>query len=186
MDTVIEENDLPIRLAGYSTAFRREAGTYGKDTSGILRQHQFDKLEMFSFVHPRRSPVEHEFFLAVQEAMMQELNLPYRVVLISTGDMVWTDAKQYDLETWLPASNGGEYRETHSASNSTDFQSRRLDTKFRSREGKTEFVHTVNGTAFAIGRTLIAILENYQAEDGSVRVPEALRPHMHGITEIRR
>lgn len=188
MDEVLDEEKLPHRHIAFSTCFRREAGSYGKDTRGILRVHQFDKLEMFSFAHPDDSNIEHEFFLAVQESLMRELNLPYRVLLISTGDMCWTDAKQYDIETWLPGQNNGkgEYRETHSTSNSRDFQSRRLQTKFRDANGKIHLLHTINGTAFAIGRTLIAILENYQQEDGSVRIPDVLQSYMGGIKEIRR
>lgn len=186
MDEAFDAVKLPHRHIAFSTSFRREAGSYGRDTKGIMRVHQFDKLEMFSFAHPEHSAAEHELFLAIQEAMMTELGLPYRVVLICTGDMVPTDAKQYDIETWLPGSSGGIYRETHSTSNSTDFQARRLNTRFRGEDGSTGFVHTLNGTAFAIGRTLIAILENYQRQDGSVGVPDALRPYMHGITEIRR
>lgn len=187
MDEVLPGEKLPHRHIAFSTSFRREAGSYGKDTKGILRVHQFDKLEMFSFAHPQESQDEHDFFLAVQEAMMQELALPYRVMLIATGDMVWTDAKQYDIETWLPGQNGGkgEYRETHSTSNSTDFQGRRLHARFRDEKG-THTLHTVNGTAFAIGRTLIAILENYQREDGSMEIPHALLPYMFGIKEIKR
>lgn len=188
MDEVLGEEKLPHRHAAFSTCFRREAGSYGKDTKGILRVHQFDKIEMFSFVHPERSKNEHDFFLALQEAMMQELGLPYRVVLICAGDMVWTDAKQYDIETWLPGQNEGkgEYRETHSTSNSTDFQSRRLNAKFRDKEGKIHLVHTINGTAFAIGRTLIGIIENYQQEDGSVLIPPALCSYLGDLKEIKR
>lgn len=187
MDETLEEEKLPHRHIAFSTSFRREAGSYGKDTKGILRVHQFDKLEMFSYAHPDYSRQEHELFLAVQEAMMQELGLPYRAVFVCTGDMVWTDARQYDIETWLPGQQEGrgEYRETHSTSNATDFQSRRLNAKFRDKEGKTHLVHTINGTAFAIGRTIIAILENYQQEDGSVRVPEALRQYL-GLEVIKR
>lgn len=187
-DEVLEKDTLPRRFIAFSTCFRREAGSYGKDTKGILRVHQFDKLEMFSFCHPDYSFHEHDFFRAVQESLMEELQIPYRTMLICTGDMVWTDAKQYDIESWLPGQNGGngEFRETHSTSNSTDFQSRRLNIKFHDSSEKDSFVHTVNGTACAIGRTIIAILENYQQEDGSVKIPEALKPYMHGITEIRR
>lgn len=166
---------LPIRFLGYSTSFRREAGSYGKDTKGILRVHQFDKLEMFSFSHPDNSKTEHRLFLAIQEALMQELKLPYRVVHVCTGDMVTTDAEQFDIETWLPGQkNGqGEYRETHSTSNSTDFQARRLNTKYS--DGKnTGFVHTINGTAFAMGRTLIALIENYQTKEGDIKFPKSL------------
>ncbi len=166
---------LPIRFIGYSTNFRREAGSYGKDTKGILRVHQFDKLEMFSFSQPDLSREEHRFFLAIQEALMQELKLPYRVVHVCTGDMVSTDAEQFDIESWLPGQNDGkgEYRETHSTSNSTDFQARRLNTKYS--DGKhSELVHTINGTAFAMGRTLIALIENYQTEKGGLSLPKIL------------
>lgn len=188
LDEVLAEEKLPHRHIAFSTSFRREAGSYGKDTKGIFRVHQFDKLEMFSFAQPEHSRIEHELFLAIQEAMMQELELPYRAVFVSTGDMVWTDARQYDIETWLPGhkEENGAYRETHSTSNSTDFQSRRLNTKFRDKEGKIHLVHTINGTAFAIGRTIIAILENYQQKDGSVKIPKVLRPYMGGIKEIKR
>ncbi|MDD5567312.1 MAG: serine--tRNA ligase [Patescibacteria group bacterium] len=175
MDETFKSTDLPVRLIGYSTCFRREAGSYGKDTKGILRVHQFDKLEMFSFSDPKLSRTEHKFFLAVQEAMMQELKLPYQVVHICTGDMVSTDAEQFDIESWLPGQNNGagEYRETHSCSNSTDFQSRRLNIKYTDGK-KTEFVHTLNGTAFAIGRTLIALIENYQTKEGNIKFPKVL------------
>ncbi|MDD5342672.1 MAG: serine--tRNA ligase [Patescibacteria group bacterium] len=175
MDETFKSTDLPVRLIGYSTCFRREAGSYGKDTKGILRVHQFDKLEMFSFSNPKLSRIEHKFFLAIQEAMMQELKLPYQVVHICTGDMVSTDAEQFDIETWLPGQNNGagEYRETHSCSNSTDFQSRRLNIKYTDGK-KTEFVHTLNGTAFAIGRTLIALIENYQTKEGNIKFPKVL------------
>lgn len=182
MNETFEEEKLPHRYIAFSTSFRREAGSYGKDTRGIIRVHQFDKLEMFSFTLPGKSKDEHDLFLAIQEALMQELKLPYRVMLIATGDMVSTDAKQYDIETWLPGS--GAYRETHSTSNSTDYQSRRLNVKYRNQDGKTVLVHTVNGTAFAIGRAIIAILENYQDEDGSVRIPEVLQTYMGGIEKI--
>lgn len=188
MDEVLAEEKLPHRHIAFSTCFRREAGSYGKDTRGILRVHQFDKLEMFSFAHPDKSKEEHEFFCAIQQALMDELKLPYQVMLICAGDMVWTDAKQFDLNTWLPGQNSGkgEYRETHSTSNTRAFQTRRLNAKYRDSHGTTHYMHTVNGTAFAIGRILIAILENYQQEDGSVRVPEVLQTFMGGMKEIRR
>lgn len=188
MNETLGQEKLPHRHIAFSACFRREAGSYGKDTRGILRVHQFDKLEMFSFTHPDASKEEHEFFLCAQESLMQELELPYRVMLICTGDMVWTDAKQFDIDTWLPGQNNGkgEYRETHSTSNTRDFQARRLNARFRDGEGDTHLMHTVNGTAFAIGRMLIAILENYQQEDGSVRVPEVLRSYMGGMKEIKR
>ncbi|MDP3965112.1 MAG: serine--tRNA ligase [bacterium] len=176
MNETLDAEELPTRYIAYSSCFRRESGSYGRDTKGILRVHQFDKLEMFSFTHPEKSRLEHQFFLAIQEALVQELNLPYRVIHISTGDMVKTDAEQFDIEMWLPGQNNGkgEYRETHSTSNSTDFQARRLNAKFRAGTNK-EFLHTVNGTAFAIPRTLIAIIENFQKKDGGFKVPKALQ-----------
>lgn len=176
MNETLKAADLPIRFLGYTTNFRREAGSYGKDTKGILRVHQFDKLEMFSFSKTELSRDEQKFFLTVQEALMHELKLPYRVVHICTGDMVSTDAEQFDIETWLPGQNNGagEYRETHSCSNSTDFQARRLNAKYADGK-KTEFVHTINGTAFAMGRTLIGLIENYQTKDGKIKFPAALR-----------
>ncbi|MFA6197635.1 MAG: serine--tRNA ligase [Patescibacteria group bacterium] len=171
MNETLSAKDLPIRFIGYSTCFRREAGSYGKDTKGILRVHQFDKLEMFSYSIPEFSRMEHKLFLAIQEELMRELKLPYRVVHVCTGDMVSTDAEQFDIETWMPGQNNGlgEYRETHSTSNSTDFQARRLNIKYRNGE-KTELVHTINGTAFAIGRTLIGLIENTQGDIGSVNI----------------
>jgi len=174
---------LPHRHIAFSTAFRREAGSYGKDTRGLFRVHQFDKLEMFSFVKPEESRAEHDLFLALQEEMMRELGVPYRAVLICAGDMVWTDAKQYDLESWFPSQN--TYRETHSTSNSTDFQSRRLKVKFKNKKQEMKLVHTINGTAFAIGRILLAIMENYQTKSGSVKIPKALQKYMFGIKEVR-
>ncbi len=183
MAEVFDEKSLPHRHVAFSTCFRREAGSYGKDTRGILRVHQFDKIELFGFATPTTSNDEHELLLGIQEELMKELGIPYRTVLICGADMGWTGAKQYDIEAWLPGQ--GEYRETHSASNTTDFQSRRLHIKYKPEGGgKSELVHMLNATAFAIGRMIIAILENYQEEDGSVRVPEALIPFMHGVTKI--
>ncbi len=182
MGEAFAKDSLPHRHIAFSTCFRREAGSYGKDTKGILRVHQFDKVELFSFADPGSSNTEHELLLGIQEAFMKELKLPYRAVLICTGDMGWPDAKQYDIEAWMPGQN--QYRETHSASNTTDFQSRRLGIRYKNAEGKNELLHMLNATALAIGRMLIAILENYQNEDGSVDVPEALVPYMHGITRI--
>ncbi len=183
MEEVFDENTLPHRHVAFSTCFRREAGAYGKDTRGIIRVHQFDKIELFVFAHPEKSREEHELLVGIQEAFMRELKIPYRVVSVCTGDMGWPDAKQYDIEAWMPGQN--EYRETHSASNTTDFQSRRLNIRYKNIGGKSPFLHTLNATAFAIGRTLIAILENYQNEDGSVDIPDVLVPHMHGITRIQ-
>ena len=184
MDETIDEERLPLRYLGFSTSFRREAGSYGKDTRGILRVHQFDKLEMESFTVPEDSVKEQEFFVAIQEHLVRALKIPYRVVMISTGDMGAPDARQIDIECWLPGENA--YRETHTADLMTDYQARRLNTKVRRKDGRTEFIHMNDATAFAIGRTIIAVLENYQEEDGSVRIPEVLLPYMHGITEIRR
>lgn len=167
----ILETPLPIRYVGFSTCFRRESGTYGKDTRGIFRVHQFDKLEMFSFAHPQASWDEHEFLLAQEEELVQELGIPYRVVNVCTADLGASAAKKYDLEAWIPSQ--AAYREITSCSNTTDFQARRLKIRFRGERGP-ELTHTLNGTAVAIGRMLIALLENNQQPDGSVRVPEAL------------
>lgn len=186
-DAVFEEKNLPRRYVAFSTCFRREAGSYGKDTKGILRVHQFDKVEMVSFTTPEGSKNEHEFLLEAEEELMQALELPYRVVALCTGDIARPSARTIDIETWLPGQNGGkgEYRETHSSSNTTDFQARRLNIRYRPYGGgKPEFAHILNGTAFAIGRTLIAILENYQREDGTVAIPEALHKYMGDIKEI--
>jgi len=172
---VLEEKDLPIRYVGYSTCFRREAGSYGKDTRGILRVHQFDKLEMVVFSKPEESKNEHELILSIEENLMKALKLPYQVVNICTGDLGRPAAKKYDIETWLPSEE--KYRETHSCSNCTDFQARRLNIRYRDKSGNVNFVHTLNGTAFAIGRILIMIMENYQKKDGSIEVPKALRKY---------
>ena len=174
---VFEENDLPKRYAGFSTCFRREAGSYGKDTKGILRVHQFDKVEMFSFTKPEDSEKEHKLLLDVEKTLMNELKLPYQVVNIASGDLGMPAAQKYDIETWIPSEN--RYRETHSTSNCTDFQARRLNIRYKNKEGKLNFVHTLNGTAFAMGRMLIAIIENYQQKDGSVLVPEALQKYLN-------
>ena len=176
MDKIIEEKDLPIRLLGYSTAFRREAGTYGKDTKGILRQHQFDKLEMESFTLPEDSLKEQEFLVSIQEEILQALKIPYQVVIVSTGDMGFPDYRQIDIECFMPGQ--GQYRETHSSDHTGNFQSRRLNTRVRRKDGTLEPVHMNDATAVALGRTLIAIMENYQTADGSVEVPEVLKPYM--------
>jgi seryl-tRNA synthetase len=175
-DEILEEKDLPKRYLGFSTCFRREAGAYGKDTKGILRVHQFDKIEMVSFCHPEKSKEEHEFLLSLEEKLMQLLKIPYRVVKICTGDLGRPAAAKYDIEAWVLSEN--RYRETHSTSNCTDFQARRLNIRFRDKTGKLNFVHTLNGTAFAIGRTLIAIIENYQQKDGSILIPDALQKYL--------
>lgn len=169
------EEDLPRRYVGFSTCFRREAGSYGKDTKGILRVHQFDKVEMFIYCKPEDSLKEHKLLLETEKYLMDSLKLPYRVLNICAGDLGTPAAAKYDIETWLPSEN--RYRETHSTSNCTDFQARRLNIKFK-RGGKPEFVHTLNGTAFAIGRILITIIENYQQKDGSILVPEVLQKYL--------
>ena len=182
MDEIIEEKDLPIRYIGYSVAMRREAGTYGKDTNGILRQHQFDKAEMESFSLPENSYVEQDFFVAIQEYILRKLKIPHQVMLICTGDMGGPDHRQIDVNSWMPGQNA--YRETHTADLMQGFQARRLNTRVRRSDGKLEHVHMNDATAVAMGRTLIAILENYQEADGSVVIPEVLRPYMGGKARI--
>ncbi len=178
------EEDLPLRFVGFSTCFRREAGSYGKDTKGILRVHQFDKLEMFSFVSPETSKEEHKLLLAIEEKLMNLLEIPYQVIDICTGDLGDTAAKKYDIEAWMPGQkNGeGEYRETHSTSNCTDFQSRRLKITYKDARTKKNkgLIHTLNGTAFAIGRLIIAIIENYQKEGGDFEIPSVLKQYFLG------
>ena len=169
---IIEEGALPLRYAGFSSCFRREAGAAGKDTRGIFRVHQFDKVEMFAFVPPEQSEQEHERILGIEEELMQALGIPYRVVGIAVGDLGSSAAKKYDVEAWLPGQGG--YRELTSCSNTTDFQARRLDIRMRPDGGSPRTLHTLNGTAVAVGRTIIAIVENGQQEDGSVVIPEAL------------
>jgi seryl-tRNA synthetase len=171
-DEILDEDALPIRYAGFSPCFRREAGTYGKDTRGMFRVHQFDKLEMFSFVHPDRSGEEHDFLLAREEELVQALGIPYRVVNVAAGDLGASAAKKYDIEAWFAGQ--GRYREITSTSNTTDYQSRRLKIRFRGEAGN-QLVHTLNGTAVA-GRLLIALVEHYQQEDGTIDIPEVLRP----------
>ena len=162
---IINMEDLPKRYAGFSTCFRREAGTYGKDTTGIFRVHQFDKVEMFSFCSPEKSEEEHEFILSVEEELLQSLEIPYRVVDVCAGDLGASAAKKYDIEAWIPSQN--TYREVTSCSNTTSFQARRLNIRAKS-EGETKVLHTLNGTAIAVGRILIALIENNQTEDGKV------------------
>jgi seryl-tRNA synthetase len=172
---MLAEEDLPLRYAGFSPCFRREAGAAGRDTRGIFRVHQFDKVEMFSFVRPEDSEAEHERLLETEEAILQALEIPYRVVNIAVDDLGTSAAKKYDCEAWLPGQQ--RYRELTSTSNTTDFQARRLDIRYRpANAGKPQHAHTLNGTAVAVGRTLIALLENHQREDGTVGVPEVLRP----------
>ncbi len=183
MDETLLADDLPIRYIGFSTVFRREAGSYGKDTKGIFRVHQFDKLEMESFSLPGESIKEQDLFVAVQEYLVDSLELSYQVVMICTGDMGGPDARQIDIETWMPGQN--KYRETHTADLMTDYQSRRLRIKIKGKDFKSELVHMNDATAFAIGRTIIAIMENYQTKKGTVKVPKVLQKWMHGIKEIK-
>ena len=181
---VFAESDLPRRYIAFSTCFREEAGSYGKDTKGILRVHQFDKVELFSYTTPEKSKEEHRFLIDFEEQLWRALRIPYRVMQLSTGDMSRPSASTVDIEAWLagqPVEEGkgkGRYREVSSASNVTDFQARRLNIRFRNKENKMEFVHMLNATGFPIGRTIIAILENYQQKDGSVRIPEVLQEYM--------
>lgn len=177
-----KKEELPKRYVGFSSCFRREAGSYGKDTKGILRVHQFDKMEMFSFCDPEKSWGEHDFLVSIEEEILQELGLPYQVVNICGGDLGAPAAKKYDCEVWIPTQE--KYRELTSCSNCTDFQARRGNIKFKGEKG-TELLHTLNGTAMASTRTLIAILENNQQEDGSVKIPEVLHKYLPGITEIK-
>jgi seryl-tRNA synthetase len=172
---IIAADALPIRYAGFSPCFRREAGAAGKDTRGIFRVHQFDKVEMFCFVTPEEGEAEHERLLAIEESILQELEIPYRVVAIAVNDLGASASMKYDCEAWLPGQE--RYRELTSTSNTTDYQSRRLDIRYRPAEGRPTAVYTLNGTAVAVGRTIIALLENGQQEDGSVRLPEALIPY---------
>ncbi len=174
-DEILDKDLFPLRYAGFSTCFRRESGTYGKDTRGIFRVHQFDKVEMFSFVHPDTARDEHDFLLAREEELVQGLGIPYRVMNIAAGDLGASAAKKYDIEAWFPGQ--GRYREITSTSNTTDYQSRRLKIRFRGEEGN-QLVYTLNGTAIAMGRWLIAIVENNQQPDGSIVIPEALRPYV--------
>jgi seryl-tRNA synthetase len=171
-DEILPGDELPLRYAGFSSCFRREAGAAGKDTRGIFRVHQFDKVEMFSFVAPSESSAEHERLLAIEESILTELGIPYRVVAIAVDDLGASAAKKYDCEGWLPGQ--GRYRELTSTSNTTDYQARRLGIRYRPPEGRPEHVHTLNGTAVAVGRTIIALLENGQRQDGSVALPEVL------------
>ncbi len=181
MDESIPESKLPLRYVGFSTAFRREAGSYGKDVQGILRVHQFDKIEIESFTLPELSRMEQDFIVSLQEYLLQSLELPYRVVSVCTGDMGGPDARQIDIETWMPGQN--KYRETHTSDLMTDYQSRRLKTRVKRNDGKIELVHMNDATAFAIGRILIAIMENYQTKNGTVRIPKVLQPCL-GAGEI--
>lgn len=178
-DTVIAEEELPIKICGVSHCFRTEAGSGGRESKGLYRVHQFGKVELYQFVHPEKSAAAHEEMLAIEEEFFQALGLPYRVLLMCKGDLGAPAYRKYDIEAWMPfVGDGGGYGEVTSTSNCTDFQARRLGTKFRDGNGKTHYVHTLNGTAVATTRTMLAILENFQQEDGSVLIPEVLRPHV--------
>ncbi|MDO8376190.1 MAG: aminoacyl--tRNA ligase-related protein, partial [Aquabacterium sp.] len=174
---------LPIKLTGHTPCFRSEAGSAGRDTRGMIRQHQFDKVEMVQIVAPEHSEATLELMVGHAEAILQKLELPYRVVLLSTGDMGFGATKTYDLEVWLPAQD--TYREISSCSNCGAFQARRMQARFRNPQGKTEFVHTLNGSGLAVGRALVAVLENHQQADGSIRVPAALQPYLRGAEVLR-
>lgn len=175
LDEILGAEELPVRYAGFSSCFRREAGTYGKDTRGIFRMHQFDKVEMFSFCHPDRSWEEHEYMLSIEEQVLQDLELPYRVVNVAAGDLGAPAAKKYDIEVWVPSQE--TFREITSCSNTTDFQARRLRARFRDETGN-RLLHTLNGTVVTSSRTVLAIIENHQQRDGSIRIPPALRPYV--------
>jgi seryl-tRNA synthetase len=184
-DEILDEAQLPQRMTAWTPCFRSEAGAAGKDTRGMIRQHQFEKVELVSIAHPDASADEHERMTGCAEAVLQRLGLPYRVMLLCAGDMGFAARKTYDIEVWLPGQNA--YREISSCSNCGEFQARRMKARFRPKDGKgTRFVHTLNGSGLAVGRTLIAILENYQQADGSVTTPEALRPYMGGLEVITR
>ncbi len=184
-EETVPEADLPLYYCAYTPCFRREAGSYGKDVRGLIRQHQFNKVEMVKFVHPDTSYDELEKLTADAEEVLERLGLPYRVVALSTGDLSFSAAKCYDLEVWMPGQGeAGEYKEISSCSNFTDFQARRGGIRFKPKGGRSRLLHTLNGSGVAIGRTVAAILENYQREDGSVSVPQELIPYMHGLTRI--
>jgi seryl-tRNA synthetase len=183
-DEIVELKDLPLKFVCHSPCFRSEAGSAGKDTRGMIRNHQFDKVEILQIVHPATSWQAHEALTGHAEAILQKLELPYRVMTLCTGDLGFSSAKTYDLEVWLPAQNA--YREISSCSNFEAFQARRMQARFRNEKGKPEPVHTLNGSGLAVGRTLVAILENYQNADGSVMVPAALRPYMNGTEKLTR
>ena len=181
-DEVVPEAQLPLMFTAHTPCFRSEAGSYGRDTRGMIRQHQFDKVEMVQIVHPEKSYEALETMTGHAEAILQKLCLPYRVMLLCTGDMGFGASKTYDLEVWLPAQNA--YREISSVSNCEAFQARRLQARFKNAQGKNEFVHTLNGSGLAVGRTLVAVLENYQREDGGIDIPAVLQPYMGGMTTL--
>jgi len=181
-DSIVDAASLPVKLTAHSPCFRSEAGSYGRDTRGMIRQHQFDKVEMVQIVAPETSYDALEQMVGHAETILQKLELPYRVITLCTGDMGFSAAKTYDLEVWLPAQN--TYREISSCSNTEAFQARRMQARYRNAQGKPELVHTLNGSGLAVGRTLVAVLENFQNADGSVTVPAALRPYLGGIERL--
>jgi seryl-tRNA synthetase len=182
-ERVLAESELPIKLTAHSPCFRSEAGSAGRDTRGMIRQHQFDKVEMVQITHPEQSYQALEQMVGHAEAILQKLELPYRVVALCTGDMGFGAAKTYDLEVWVPAQN--TYREISSCSNCEAFQARRMQARFKNAQGKNELVHTLNGSGLAVGRALVAVLENHQNADGSIHVPAALRPYLGGLDTLR-
>lgn len=182
-DSIIAESELPLKLTAHSPCFRSEAGSHGKDTRGLIRQHQFDKVEMVQIVRPEHSYEALEEMVGHAEKILQLLELPYRVIVLCTGDMGFSAAKTYDLEVWVPAQN--TYREISSCSNCEDFQARRMKARFKDENGKNRLLHTLNGSGLAVGRTLVAVLENHQQADGSIRIPEALRPYLGGAEYLR-
>jgi seryl-tRNA synthetase len=181
---ILEADDLPLRYVAFSPCFRREAGSYGKDTHGIIRVHQFDKIEMFSFCHPDKSREEHDLILEIEEDIVKGLELPYQVVNVCGGDLGDPAAIKYDIEAWIPTQ--GRFREITSASNTTNYQARRSKIRFKDSDGKKDYIHTLNGTGIAMPRMFVAILENYQNEDGSVTIPEVLRPYMGGKEKMEK
>lgn len=183
-ESIVEESEFPFLYAAYSPCFRSEAGSHGKDVKGLIRMHQFNKVEMVSICSPSQSEEIHQKMVSSATEILQKLGLPYRTLALCTGDMGFASQKTFDLEVWVPSQ--GKYREISSISNCGDFQARRANIRFRNKEGKVEFAHTLNGSGLAVGRTVVAILENYQQKDGSVQIPEALQPYMGGLKEIRK
>ena len=181
-EAIVALDKLPLKLVCHSPCFRSEAGSYGKDTRGMIRQHQFDKVELVQIIHPDKSYAGLEELTGHAETILKRLELPYRVVVLCTGDMGFSAAKTYDIEVWLPGQDA--YREISSCSNFEAFQARRMQARFRNEKGRPELVHTLNGSALAVGRTLVAVMENYQQPDGTIEVPEALHPYMSGVTLI--
>jgi seryl-tRNA synthetase len=181
-DEIVAQDALPIRITAHTPCFRSEAGSYGRDTRGMIRQHQFDKVELVQLVHPEQSYATLEEMVGHAETILKNLGLPYRVMALCTGDMGFSASRTYDLEVWLPAQN--TYREISSLSNCETFQARRMQARFRNAQGKPELLHTLNGSGLAVGRTLVAVLENYQQADGSVVIPDVLRPYMGGLERL--